>query len=140
MEDTGEHAARTLRLQFRLPRRGCPVEAALEALGGKWKGLILFHLKDGTRRFNELRRLIPDITQRTLTRQLRELEEDQIVERTVYPEVPPRVEYELTDFGKTLIPILEALYEWGKEYIDRLSEIRSSNAETRPKKTIFAKK
>ena len=119
---------------------GCPVEAALEALGGKWKGLILFHLKDGTRRFNELRRLIPDITQRTLTRQLRELEEDQIVERTVYPEVPPRVEYELTDFGKTLIPILEALYEWGKEYIDRLSEIRSSNAETRPKKTIFAKK
>ena len=107
---------------------GCPVEAALEALGGKWKGLILFHLKDEKRRFNELRRLIPDITQRTLTRQLRELEIDQIVARTIYPEVPPRVEYELTDFGKTLIPILEALYKWGKEYIDRLSEIRPLDA------------
>ena len=108
---------------------GCPVEAALEALGGKWKGLILFHLKDEKRRFNELRRLIPDITQRTLTRQLRELEMDQIVARTIYPEVPPRVEYKLTDFGKTLVPILDALYAWGKEYIDRLSEIRSSNIE-----------
>jgi len=106
---------------------GCPVEAALEALGGKWKGLVLFHLKDGKRRFNELRRLIPDVTQRTLTRQLRELEGDRIVARTVYPEVPPRVEYELTDFGKTLIPILEALYVWGSEYINQLSEIRSSN-------------
>ncbi len=63
-----------------------------------------------------------------MTRQLRELEMDQIVARTIYPEVPPRVEYELTDFGKTLIPILEALYEWGKEYIDRLSEIRSLDA------------
>jgi len=109
---------------------GCPVEAALEALGGKWKGLILFHLKDEKRRFNELRRLIPDITQRTLTRQLRELEQDRIVERTVYPEVPPKVEYELTEFGKTLIPILEALYAWGQQYIDQLSEIRSSNIES----------
>ncbi len=105
---------------------GCPVEAALEALGGKWKGLILFHLKNEKRRFNELRRLIPGITQRTLTRQLRDLEADRIVARTVHPEVPPRVEYELTDFGRTLIPILDALYEWGREYIDRLSEIRSS--------------
>ncbi len=111
---------------------GCPVEAALEALGGKWKGLILFHLKDGKRRFNELRHLIPDVTQRTLTRQLRELEMDQIIMRTVYPEVPPRVEYELTDFGKTLIPILDALFAWGKEYIDRLSEIRSSHTEDVP--------
>ena len=111
---------------------GCPVEAALEALGGKWKGLILFHLKEGKRRFNELRRLIPGITQRTLTRQLRELEQDRIVERTVYPEVPPKVEYELTEFGKTLIPILEALYAWGQQYIDQLSEIRSSNIESEP--------
>ncbi len=108
---------------------GCPVEAALEALGGKWKGLILFHLKDGKRRFNELRRLIPDITQRTLTRQLRELEQDRIVARTIYPEIPPRVEYKLTDFGKTLIPILDALYEWGQQYIDRLSDIRSATSD-----------
>ena len=108
---------------------GCPVEAALEALGGKWKGLILFHLKDGKRRFNELRRLIPGITQRTLTRQLRELEQDRIVARTVYPEVPPKVEYELTEFGETLIPVLDALYAWGRQYIEQLSEIRSSNVE-----------
>ncbi len=108
---------------------GCPVEAALEALGGKWKGLILFHLKDRKRRFNELRRLIPEVTQRTLTRQLRELEQDRIVARTVYPEVPPKVEYELTAFGKTLTPILEALYAWGQKYIDQLSEIRSANIE-----------
>ena len=106
---------------------GCPVEAALEALGGKWKGLILFHLKGGKRRFNELHRLISDITQRMLTRQLRELERDRIVERTVYPEIPPRVEYELSEFGKTLIPILDALYTWGEKYIEQLTEIRSHN-------------
>jgi len=111
---------------------GCPVEAALEALGGKWKGLILFHLRDGTRRFNELRRLIPGITQRTLTRQLRELERDRIVERTVYPEIPPKVEYALTDFGKTLIPVLEALHAWGQRYLDQLSEIRSASFERKP--------
>ncbi len=119
---------------------GCPVEAALEALGGKWKGLVLFHLKDGKRRFNELRRLIPDVTQRTLTRQLRELERDRIVARTVYPEVPPRVEYVLTDFGKTLIPILEALYVWGKEYIDQFSEVRSSNVESNQGVAVSAMK
>lgn len=108
---------------------GCPVEAALEALGGKWKGLILFHLQADKRRFNELRRLIPGITQRMLTRQLRELEQDRIVRRTVYPEVPPRVEYELTNFGKTLIPVLQALSAWGKKYIDQLSRIRSTDNE-----------
>jgi DNA-binding HxlR family transcriptional regulator len=112
---------------------GCPVEAALKALGSKWKGLILFHLKDGMRRFNELRRLIPGITQHTLTRQLRGLEEDQIIARIVHPEIPPRVEYELTEFGKTLIPILDALYNWGQEYIDRLSAIRQGNKEAAAK-------
>lgn len=104
---------------------GCPLEAALEALGGKWKGLILFHLKDGTRRFNELRRLMPTITQRTLARQLRELEADRIVSRTLHAEVPPRVEYRLTDSGRTLIPILDALREWGQKYLDRLAGHRS---------------
>lgn len=104
---------------------GCPVEAALEAIGGKWKGLILFHLQGEIKRFNELRRLIPGITQRMLTKQLRELEKDQIVFRKVYPEVPPKVEYSLTDFGKTLTPILQALHEWGAEYVDKMTLIRN---------------
>ena len=103
---------------------GCPVEAALEAIGGKWKGLILFHLQTETRRFNELRRLLPDITQRMLTRQLRELEADQIIHREAFPEVPPRVEYRMTEFGKTLIPVLSALQQWGHKYLAQLTELR----------------
>lgn len=104
---------------------GCPVEAALEAIGGKWKGVILFHIQGGTKRFNELRRLIPDVTQRMLTKQLRELESDQIINRKVYAEVPPKVEYSLTEFGETLHPILISLQEWGGKYIDKLTEIRN---------------
>lgn len=105
---------------------GCPVEAALEAIGGKWKGLILFHLQDGTKRFNELRKLIPDVTQRILTKQLRELEADQIIDRTVFPEVPPRVEYRLTPFGESLTPILTSLQQWGQQYLDQLTSIRTN--------------
>lgn len=107
----------------------CPVEACLEVIGGKWKGVILFHLLGGTKRFNELRRLMPAVTQRMLTRQLRELESDQIVERMVYPEVPPKVEYSLTDFGKTLEPILRILQKWGTQYLDQIIGIRRSNAQ-----------
>ena len=103
---------------------GCPVEACLEVIGGKWKGVILYHLLGGTKRFNELRRLMPAVTQRMLTRQLRELEADQIVIRTVFPEVPPKVEYSLTDFGKTLEPILSMLQKWGAQYLDQITEIR----------------
>ncbi len=103
----------------------CPVEAALEILGGKWKGLILFHLRSETRRFNELKRLIPDISQRMLTKQLRELEADEIVHRKIFQEIPPKVEYSLTNFGITLTPVLKALHEWGIEYINKIAEIRS---------------
>lgn len=103
---------------------GCPVEACLEVIGGKWKGVILFHLIGGTRRFNELRRLMPDVTQRMLTRQLRELEADRIVDRRVYPEVPPKVEYSLTSFGKTLEPSLRMLQKWGAEYLGTITRIR----------------
>jgi len=108
---------------------GCPVEACVEVIGGKWKGVILFHLLGGTKRFNELMRLMPDVTQRMLTRQLRELEDDQIVNRKIYAEVPPKVEYSLTDFGKTLEPVLRMIQGWGVEYIGQISRIRKQHAQ-----------
>lgn len=103
------------------PRRydwktGCSVEATLSVIGGLWKPVILFHLLDGKRRFGELSRLVPSATQRMLTLQLRELEADGVVSRTVYPEVPPKVEYELTDFGRSLEPVLLTLRDWGARY------------------------
>ena len=102
---------------------GCSVEAAIEAIGGKWKGLILYHLSS-TKRFNELQKLIPEVTQRMLTKQLRELERDGIVLRKVYAEVPPKVEYSLTNFGKTLQPILDELEVWGNTYLEKLAKNR----------------
>lgn len=107
---------------------GCPVEATLEVIGAKWKGVLLFHLLGGRKRFNELRRLMPDVTQRMLTRQLRELEADRIIHRKVYAEVPPRVEYALTDFGRTLEPVLKMLQSWGMKYLGQITEIRSRSA------------
>lgn len=95
---------------------GCPVEATLDVIGGKWKGVILYYLVEETKRFNELKRLIPGITQRMLTLQLRELENDGIIYRTVYPEVPPKVEYSLTEFGRTLEPIILLMRDWGENY------------------------
>jgi DNA-binding HxlR family transcriptional regulator len=95
---------------------GCPVEAALELIGGKWKGVALFHLSDGTKRFNELKRLAGTVTQRSLTKQLRELEADGLVSRTVYPVVPPKVEYALTKKGESLMPVLVALRDWGQKH------------------------
>lgn len=95
----------------------CPVEAALDVIGGKWKPLILWALGDNVLRFNELQKGLPGVNAKMLTKQLRELEQDGVITRTVYPEVPPRVEYAITDFGKTLIPILQALCNWGAEYL-----------------------
>jgi DNA-binding HxlR family transcriptional regulator len=106
---------------------GCNVEATLDVIGGKWKGTIVFYLLDKTMRFNELRRTMPDVTQRMLTLQLRELEEDGIVKRTVYAEVPPRVEYSLTDFGRSLEPILLLMRDWGETYTDELRQQRSKS-------------
>ena len=94
----------------------CPVEAALDLMGGKWKAVILFRVMEQTRRFNELRRLLPKVTQRMLTNQLRELERDGLIHREVYAQVPPKVEYSLTDLGRTLIPILTALKDWGQTH------------------------
>ncbi|ADN37259.1 transcriptional regulator, HxlR family [Methanolacinia petrolearia DSM 11571] len=95
----------------------CSVEAALDVIGGKWKPLILWKLGDGVMRFSELQKALPGVNAKMLTKQLRELEEDGIILRTVYPEVPPRVEYSITGFGMTLIPVLEALCEWGSKYL-----------------------
>lgn len=107
---------------------GCPVEACVEVVGGKWKGVILFHLLGGTKRFNELLRLIPGVTQRMLTRQLRELEDDRVVERKIYAEVPPKVEYSLTEFGRTLEPVLRTLQVWGSQYLGEITRIRKERA------------
>jgi DNA-binding HxlR family transcriptional regulator len=97
----------------------CPVEATLDVIGGKWKVLILFWLQDQVWRFGELRRRIPHISERMLTQQLRELEENGIVHRKVHPVVPPRVEYSLTPYGRTLRPITDLMCEWGKKHLRR---------------------
>ena len=91
----------------------CPVQVALDMLGGRWKPLTLWHLRQGTLRFNEMRRLMPGITQRMLTATLRELERDGLVRRQIFAEVPPRVEYTTTPRGESLRPILDAMAAWG---------------------------
>jgi DNA-binding HxlR family transcriptional regulator len=104
---------------------GCPVEACTEVIGGKWKGEILFILfSDGTKRHSELRKLIPDTTQRMLTTQLRELEEDGVIERKVYAQVPPKVEYSVSKRGQALKPIIDAMWDWGKNFLDTLPKDR----------------
>src|SRR5690348_14674220 len=94
----------------------CPVTAALSVIGGKWKVIILWHLQDGVKRFGELQRLVKGISQKMLTQELRDLEESGLVGRKVYPVVPPKVEYSLTETGWSLKPVLEQLCEWGEAY------------------------
>ncbi len=94
---------------------GCPVEATLDIIGGKWKGVILYHLMERTFRFGELKKTMPDITQHILTKQLRELEKDGLVNRKVYGEVPPRVEYSLTETGESLREIIMNIHSWGSK-------------------------
>jgi DNA-binding HxlR family transcriptional regulator len=102
-------------------RPGCAVEATLDLIDGKWKGVILYHLQGGRQRFGELRRLMPSVTQRMLTKQLRALEEDALIVRKVYAEVPPRVEYSLSEVGESLRPVIEVLRTWGERHQERLS-------------------
>lgn len=113
---------------------GCPVEATLSVIGGKWKGVILYHLLSAQpERFNALQRAIPRITRTMLTTQLRELERDGVVSRVVYPEVPPRVEYGLTELGESLRPVIEGLREWGREHLlDEAGHPRTPGIEAGP--------
>ncbi len=96
----------------------CSMELTIKVIGGKWKPIILHHLgKNGTHRFGEFRKAIPNITQKMLTQQLRELEADGVVHREVYPQVPPKVEYSLTDLGTSVMPVIKILTDWGESYI-----------------------
>ena len=106
----------------------CRVELVLDVIGGKWKGAALFQLMDGTKRFGELRRELPRVTQRMLTLQLRELEAEGLIHRQVYAEVPPRVEYSLTDFGRTLEPLILMMGSWGETHRERI--IGNASAES----------
>ena len=95
------------------------VRATLSVLGGKWKILILWHLKDAPLRFNALRRSIPEISEKVLIQQLRELEKDKVVSRTVFSRVPPHVEYAFSNYGRSLKPVLDVLCNWGEEHLKR---------------------
>lgn len=109
--------------QRRAGRTGCAVEATLSVIGGVWKPVLVFHLLNGKLRFNALCRVIPSATPRMITLQLRELEADGIVKRTVFPEVPPKVEYELTELGQSLTPVLLNMRDWG----ERLQKLDSAD-------------
>ena len=105
----------------------CPVEVALDVIGGKWKGVIVNHLLDGPLRFSDLGRFLPNVTHRILTLQLRELEADGLVERTIYMEVPPRVDYRLTPFGESLRPIVLQLRDWGATHTNTMKAYRAAS-------------
>lgn len=92
----------------------CALDVTMRFIGGKWKAVVIWYLRNGRKRFSELKMHIPDITDKMLSLQLKALEEDGMVTRTVHPEVPPRVEYELTEEGETLIPIVEVIAKWGR--------------------------
>ena len=94
----------------------CPVEAAMNVIGGKYKALIIYELISGTKRYNEIQKALPQATPRMLSNQLKELEDDGVIKRVLYPIVPPKTEYSLTEMGITLVPIMEALCKWGEHY------------------------
>lgn len=103
-------------------RYHCEIEAAFAIIGGKWKARIIWHIGEGEPRFNELRDILENVSPRMLAKQLRELESDGLVIRTLYPEIPPRVEYRLTSAGKALIPMLESISTWVLDYCPKAAE------------------
>ncbi len=96
----------------------CPLELAMDIVGGKWKSLIVFYLRKGAKRSGELQRMMPSITNKIYTQSLRELERDEIIDRKVFPVVPPHVEYSLTERGEFLVPILKQMVHWGNLFVD----------------------
>lgn len=108
----------------------CPIEVAVNIVGGKWKLPILYQLFQGTKRYGELKRLVPAATERMLTLQLRELEQAGIVQRVTYPEVPPKVEYSLTEVGLSLKPVLQAMLEWSEKYLQE-EKMRSQDVNSK---------
>ena len=115
----GNKQAAENRLVYREKEYKCAIDVTLAVVGGKWKTAILWHLAAETLRFSDLQRIFPDTTRKMLTQQLRELEADGLVHREVYPQVPPKVEYSLTDKGRSIYPILEMMCEWGRQYAAR---------------------
>ncbi|MEM9771920.1 MAG: helix-turn-helix domain-containing protein [Cyanobacteria bacterium P01_D01_bin.73] len=111
-------------------KTGCDVEATLSVIGGRWKPILVCHLLQGKKRFGELRKLTPNATERMITLQLRELEADGVVARHVYAEVPPRVEYELTEFGRSLEPVLLSMQAWGRAFKARRSAEEAEQQES----------
>jgi DNA-binding HxlR family transcriptional regulator len=117
----------------------CAMDITMDYIGGKWKTVVLWYLKSNTMRFGELKKQIPDITEKMLSLQLKSLEESGLVKREVYPEVPLRVEYSLTDFGKTLVPVLEAIAKWGRELGQSKGRIVEKLREKRAPRTVKQK-
>ncbi len=112
-------------------KTGCDVEATLSVIGGRWKPILICRLLNGRKRFGEVCRLAPNATERMITLQLRELEADGVIARHVYPEVPPRVEYEVTEFGKSLAPIIKSMQKWGSAFkTQRLAEEEADKEQT----------
>ena len=116
-------------IKFKNNEYQCSMELTLDLIGGKWKALILWHLGDITLRYSELRRILPKVTAKMLTQQLRELEVSGLVKRFIYTEIPPKVEYSLTQAGKSLLPILDTMCKWGQSYADENNECEQNEQE-----------
>ncbi|WP_088188256.1 helix-turn-helix domain-containing protein [Desulfosporosinus sp. FKA] len=113
-------------IKFKNSEYQCSMELTLALIGGKWKSLILWHLGDKTLRYNEMRKILPNITPKMLTQQLRELEDCGLVKRFIYTQIPPKVEYSLTNAGKSLLPILDTLCKWGLNYASEIEQVEES--------------
>ncbi|HWR42210.1 helix-turn-helix domain-containing protein [Sporomusa sp.] len=109
-------------INFKNTEYQCSMELTLELIGGKWKSLILWYLGENTLRFSELKKALPKVTQKMLTQQLRELEQSGLVDRFIYTQIPPKVEYSLTEAGKSLLPILASLCQWGLNYVNEVEQ------------------
>jgi DNA-binding HxlR family transcriptional regulator len=114
----------------------CPLTAALDAIGGKWSLIILYWLEDDKKRFNELRRLMPAVSHKVLAATLRRLEREGIITRTVYPEVPPKVEYSISSYGRSVCPVIDAVRRWGRQHLEQ-SKYRKSTTRERPPKVAI---